>query len=284
MQLQPPSSNGTHAAPHIERGAVVVPGPTPVQSQPQRPPTRFPEPLPGGGGDDFLYTLARGAFFGFPLKRVVPIVVVFIAVAWLLRPLPGGIGVAGVLLAALALLTLVRALAARRHYVRFAEGPLAHAGAAITPASLHPNDKVPIYLWGELEVQGRVRSFAALPGFYRTFATREHALIGLVVSVQRLGLARLPDMDAGLWYAFCTPEQIVSLRTGTVLWGKGRYPAIALARHTAPPQSKGRTQQRVEMLYIGTREAATLQRIWADLVVEQDGALAAVQAATHGSV
>lgn len=261
MQPQPPSTNGNHPAPRTPRGAVVVRAPVGgIQS-----PTLFPAPLPAGGTDDLLFTFGRGAFLGFPLGRVITFVVILLALTLALRRFPGGGWVASALLAALAIVVLARTLAARRGFVRF----FAEAGDGEVAAEALPGrDKLPIYLWGNLEVQGRVRSFAALPGFYRTFATREHALIGQVVSNPRLGVAKLADVDAGLWYAFCTPEQVLSLRSGRVGWGRATYAAIALERRTARTQASGRTQYAVETLYLAAHEPETIQRILADLAVE----------------
>jgi hypothetical protein len=45
----------------------------------------------------------------------------------------------------------------------------------------HRRDKrAALYITGALSVEAKVRSFTALPGFYRSFATREHVLIGRV--------------------------------------------------------------------------------------------------------
>ena len=265
MQVLPPSGNGKHPAPRSARGAVVLRGAPP----PERPATRFPDPLPGGGGwDGLLFTLGRGTIFGFTLMRVLGFVVVLTAVTWALRPLWGGGWVALALLGGLGIVALARMAAARRNFVRFDE----EDGTAPTAAPLGVPEKLPIYLWGNLEVQGRVRSFAALPSFYRTFATREHALIGLVQAPSRMGVSRLPDLDAGLWYAFCRPEQMIALRSGSAAWGTKRYPALALTYSAARALPNGRAQQSVETIYIAAREEETVRRLWSDLAVEQSAA------------
>ncbi len=265
MQMQPPSTNGTHPAPRAERGAVAI-QPRPAARPAQQAVTRFPAALPGGGLSQWLFTMGRGTFLGFPLLRVLTFVLVFVALTWLLRWLPGSPWVAIALLAAPIVVALAHTAAARRSFVGFTPDVDA---VAVVAEPLAAAEKLPVYLWGRLEVQERVRSFVALPGFYRTFATREHACIGLAISKSKLGVAALSDLDAGLWYAFCTPTQLISVRTGSVTWGRMRYPALALAYHVQRAHASGRTQKGVETLYIATADDATRKRILADLTVEE---------------
>jgi hypothetical protein len=262
----PPSTNGKHPAPRSERGAV-------VHSSPRVPqPTRFPPALPGGGVDWLLFTLGRGTFLGFPLLRVIVFVVIFVAVLFMLRPQAGGWWAAALLLLMLALVALARMAAARRNFVHFREDAagVREPGDGVVPAAPLPvEEKLPVYLWGNLDVHEKVRRFAALPAFYRTFATREHALIGHVVSMSKLGVAALPDLDAGLWYAFCRPEQLFDVRAGTVRWGQADWPALALIYRTERARPGGRKQSTLETLFVAARDGETVQRVLADLNVER---------------
>lgn len=213
-----------------------------------------------------MYYLARRQLAGLPLMRWLYGLLLAAALLGLLLPGYGNwlIGLAVALAAALWL----GQWAARRHsYVRFTPEPPPQVVQHPLPASA----KLPVYVSGLLAVENKVRLFAGLPGFYRTFATREHALICQVR--RRGGPAGWPEEDVGLWYAFFRAGHVQSLRTGAVAFDRQRLPGFAL--DYTPPQplggKKGRSLRRGPQrltLYVAFPHAADLHAALADLAVE----------------
>lgn len=154
---------------------------------------------------------------------------------------------------------------ARQHsYVRFTPLP----ASPVAPAPLAPSAKLPVYVSGLLAVDNKARLFAGLPGFYRTFGTREHALICQVR--QPGGLTPWPEEEIGLWYAFFMAGHVHELRTGEIAFDRCRLPGFAL--DYTPPQPLGpkkrRRPQRLT-LYVAFTNPADLDAALADLAVEQ---------------
>ena len=80
---------------------------------------------------------------------------------------------------------------------------------------LAPAAKIAVlYATGTLGVQGRQLLFVELPGFYRTFATREHALLCRAQPRRWAAIVAWPEEEQGLWYAFFLPDQIMTIRAG----------------------------------------------------------------------
>lgn len=266
------NGNGDSTAPPGKSGAFFVPlpgsaernGGAPQGSHP--PPTRFPPELHGVGSGGLLYTLGRAQIIAFP--PATWIVAAGVAAALLLALQPGmwpWIG-AALLVAALVLRLLVWRVV-RSGGVRFV--PSADAdllGGAGEPLALPAQSKLPVYVSGCLEVGNRVQRFALLPGFYRTFATREHALLCLRQGGKRLLVAEWPDAEVGLWYAFFKPQQLRALQVGTLHHGRLALTALALEVDATP--TRGRVRRRaVETLYLAG-EAADLARIARDLTLD----------------
>ncbi len=262
----PPSTNGYHPAPPATpSGAVLSPGAAPSASA--RRPTVFPPDLERFSPALLLYLLGRGQLGGLTLLRWLWTVGLLLALVWLTGLLPGGLWVSAALLLALLAVTAARILLARRHFVRFVPLP----APAVEPIVLPPPEKLPIHVTGPLEVNGRVRPFTWLPGFYRTFATREHALLCQCRERRVLALGAWPEAETGLWYGFFRPERIRSLQWGQVTIGAIKRPGLAVEHlpETSPNPAPGlRKRRTVETLYIACADEATARRILADLSVE----------------
>ena len=190
--------NGTPPAPHTASGAFAY--------QKQR--TEFLPELPVNSARAVLYHLSREQLAGFSVLRWL---LVLVGVTGLLSPLiglPGGWWLTG--LAALAIvvvLWLVRRIQAQC-FIKFEPLP----AAKIMPAALPAVAKIPVYVAGWLTVQNKARQFAGVPGFYRTFATREHALL-CQVRPRRFGLlVAWPSEEEGLWYTFFKASEIGTVR------------------------------------------------------------------------
>jgi hypothetical protein len=135
---------------------------------------------------------------------------------------------------------------------------------------LAPNSKLPVYVSGLLAVDTKVRRFAGLPGFYRTFATREHALLCQARPRRFLGLATWPEDEEGLWYAFFYAHQVRRLETGLIAFDQAQFPGLLIEYQPDKPLD-GRARRggppRVT-LYVAFPHAADYQTALADLMVE----------------
>lgn len=259
-RTQPPNTNGHHAAPPAPAGGAVRSIDAPV---PARAPTVFPADLGGFAPSLLLYKLGRGHFGGFSLLRWLWLAGGAAALAWPLG-LPGGVWVSGAMVILLAALTAARVAGARRFFVRFDD-----AGALpdVTPARMPVPEKLPVHVTGLLEVSGRVRPFTWLPGFYRTFATREHALLCQCRERRVLGIAQWPETETGLWYAFVQPDRLRAVRWGALSLGRHARPALAV-EYAPENHAVLRRRRAQETLYIACADEAQARRILADLLAD----------------
>ena len=226
---------------------------------PQR--TEFPPDLPLHSWRGWLYALGRQRMLSIPLVRWLNGSMLALGVMWGLGRLPGGWWVALGLLSAVLLLAMLRASAARSHYISFQQQPM----PMLAPAQLSPSAKVPLYVTGVLGVEGRERAFTNLPGFYRTFATREHALLCQLRPQPLLGVGALPDDEPGLWYAFFMPTQIMHIRSGAVAAGQRQIDALAVTY-----ASKDKKQRRRSVtLHLTFPDPADHLTVLADLIADQ---------------
>lgn len=234
----------------------------------------------------FLYLLPRRLWFGASLLRWIYIALILIGSIYFLARLPMRWGV--VILAGAALLMLVFRLASlRRHdFVNFVAradadsngNELEHVAAA--PQEFEPlgaNEKIPVHATGRFEVDGKTARFTWLPGFYRTFATREHAIMCIAQSTQfdrvafwsRIGYS---DRDSeGMWYLFLTADAIKQIRMGALDFGHDPQPGIAV-EYTLMLPPRNRLHKLVsgdrvitETLYLACESQDDCDRIFADL-------------------
>jgi hypothetical protein len=157
--------------------------------------------------------------------------------------------------------------------VRFSPDPLPPVAGAPMAWPLPPNAKLPVYVSGQLSVDTKVRRFAALPGFYRTFATREHALLCQARKRRFLGLATWPEEEEGLWYAFFYAHQVQRLQTGQVAFDGAQFQGFMLEYQPDKPldgKTRRRGPQRIT-LFVAFPKAADYQAALADLMVEPIG-------------
>ena len=179
------------------------------------------------------------------------------------------------LLALLALaglaLFILRAWANGRSYVIFT--PLTNL---TTPpaAALQPSDKVSVRATGRFEVEGRPGFFADLMGYWRTFASREHAVMAIAHESRFLGLARRSPEDVGMWYVFFRPETIDAVTPGRLAFGSRVSPALRIAYRHVPPSSddgsrRARSRPARTVLYLACEDEEARGRIWADLLVDK---------------
>jgi hypothetical protein len=211
-----------------------------------------------------LYALHRFHFGGLPVARYIVWFWLLIALIAGVAPFPGHwiiMTVAIVLWVAQIVLGLHFR---RKSYISFTPTPQ----PALHDTPLEPSEKLSIYATGLLSVEGRYQRYCALPGFYRTFATGEHALLCRVQERTWLGMFSWPPEEIGMWYAFVKPADIQQLTWGTLHFGTNANPAIAIAYHLELPPSprRKRAEIRQEILYIAAAEPRDAERLYLDLL------------------
>ncbi len=256
---QKPYLNGNH---HVNHDAPLATSGASSASAPRSPqPTVFPDPIRLAGPSATLYGLHRFHIGGAPISRWPVLLFGALALVWATGALPGrwiGVGV-WILLFAGFIAYGVRLR--RRHYVSFA--PTTPPDGPVAP--LHPQDKVPVYATGLLGVEGRERPFTFLPGFYRTFATGEHAVLCRAAPRRWLGLGAWPPEEQGMWYAFVQPDAIVDLAWGEIKFGVTQVPAAAVTHRVETSVRGGRTRVSHETLYLACSVPTDAARIFMDL-------------------
>jgi hypothetical protein len=171
------------------------------------------------------------------------------------------IGVGGVLIA------LAR-WAAARSYVIFE--PRADLPAPQGQA-FDPEDKVLHRATGRFEVEGKSHRWTNLLAYWRTFATREHAVMAIVHHTRFALLAHVPETDVGLWYIFFRPEDIQVITPGRLTFGAEARPALRVVYRIAPTarSGRGRLQERiVDTAHLAFDNEAALEKVWSDLLAD----------------
>lgn len=226
-----------------------------------------------------FYQLRNHRIGEWALERVLVtaawVVAGFVLLRWFMRGQPPlaawhWLVLALLILGGLALFVGAR-LAAARRYVRFDAQP---GLAPPVAAALTPQDKVQARVTGRFEVEGKAGFFADLLAYWRTFATREHAVMAIVHPSRFLGLARTAGEHVGMWYIFFHPHVIEEIAAGELNFGGQRAPALRVAyRHT--PQKAGKRSPRTtrEVVYLAFEDDGARQKVWADLLADGvDGA------------
>lgn len=225
-----------------------------------------------------LYVLRRYHVLGGPAQRWIVILLLLAALLMAVGLLPGGPagGLIGLLLAA-ALLAGQR-LAEGRQYVTFRPEPASLAAPATTPIS--PAEKLAVRATGLFEVEGKAQRFSELPAYYRSFSTREHAIMAVVQPSRRLaGLARWPEGDVGMWYIFVKHDELRQAQPGTLGFGRARRPALRLVvEQTLPDKNavmdawglqwgkdKSKLATRQQTIYLSFAGEAERARVMGDL-------------------
>jgi len=207
--------------------------------------------------DRWVITLAWGAS-------------VLIGLQWFLRGQPvlppwHWVILALLLLGGLGLLIL-RGWAARRSYVIFEPQPGLTAPSA---APMSPEDKASVLATGAFEVHGRVRTFVGLQAYWRSYASREHAVMAIQHQTHFL-LGRSPAEDVGMWYMFILPAAIAEIMPGQLHFGREVGPALRVGYRRQPPAIEGKRPTKAvnATAYVAFEDEAARGQVWADLVTD----------------
>lgn len=237
--------------------------PAPAPPRVHQKPTEFLPDAPAELWLTRLYLLERAEWLGAPLIRWLYLTLAGLALAWTVLRLPGNWMVGIALLALAVALHLTVRYARRRGYTTFIPQP-----SPTPPAQmLAPAQKRPVYVTGVLSVERKVRAFTALPGFYRTFATREHALLCQVRPRRIWAIAAWPEEEVGLWYAFFTPEQITSIQPGLARIDRRALPGLAITYRPDGENAQRKTASPLT-LYLAFVDERDRDAVLADLLVD----------------
>lgn len=243
-------------------------------SMAKRRATEFPPERPIRSLRAVYYVFNRFLLGGAPLGRAITVLFLALAGLWATGLLPGRWTVSAFWLAMLAVHLALAASMRRNDFVAF------EASQNMEPAAgtFVAEDKAPVHVTGLLSVEGKYRRFTFLPGYYRTFATREHAILALVRKRSLWGLAAVPEDEPGMWYAFVSPDQIRSVTAGKIRFDGEVLDAIAVA-YTVTIPAKNRFQRSkttTETLHIAPCVAQDVARICSDLILDAPPQAAAV--------
>ena len=210
-----------------------------------------------------IYHLDRMMLAGAPIVRWIDGLFLVVGALGAIGLIPGRFFTAGLCLALLIAFIWLRRHWHSREYVQFREAPT----PAVTPQPMEPSDSVPIHASGYFTVEEKSERFTWLQGYFRTFATREHAVICLV-QPKRFLMAEWPEKDVGMWYVFFFPKAVRNIRYGTVRFGRTTQTCLAVEHEIHIPKrgrfSRERTIQETVILASPTEEDT--HRILADLL------------------
>jgi hypothetical protein len=167
-----------------------------------------------------------------------------------------------------AVVVALRGWAARRSYVVFLPEPEL---ASPAPAPLTPEDKIPLRATGRFDVQSRERLFADLPAYWRTYASREHAVLAIQHPTRFL-LGQSRAEDDGMWYAFIPSAAITEATPGALRYGRQVSPGLRVVYRRQPRARDGKRPPKaaVATIYLAFEDEASRARVWADLVADVD--------------
>jgi hypothetical protein len=202
-------------------------------------------------------------------RNLAFIAAAIILLQWLIRGRPAlpawhWLTLALILLFAFSLIVL-RNAAARADYVVFSAQPDLPAPV---PELMAPDDKEATFVSGRFEVEGKDARLANLTAYWRTFGSREHAVMA-IQHPSRFAVGSLPSSRIGMWYIFFQPADVQSVVPGTVTYGAASCPGLRIVYSRVPP-SDGKKPKKAasEPVYLAFETAAGRDRVWADLLAD----------------
>ncbi len=210
----------------------------------------------------FLHNLAHHRLFGATLHRWLAILLPLIAVLAWFDLLPGGSALTLSLVALVIALVYSQIWAKRNFFVHFAPAPPLELNNDAPP--LTPSDKIATRATGIFAVDDQQAPFTNLPAFYRTYATREHAILARKTPTRFLGLTEADPRLLGMWYIFITPAVLRSVQSGLLYSGSPPHPALRLSY--IRPNKKG--QPIPAIVYLDFDTEGDRSRVQADLLLD----------------
>jgi hypothetical protein len=259
LQTIEPSRNGKHDTFH-EIGEVPQVAPQPRTS----PQTVFLDDHESLTFRSLIYRLSRFLVGGAPAARFITYSLAIVGITWGLARLPGGWYGAAFLFALVVAQQLLFRNLRKRDFVGFEPSSV----PSVTPKLMPPPDKIALYATGLLSVVGKQRRYTWVPGFYRTFATGEHAVMCLVRDRRFLGIGQWPEDEVGMWYAFFEPRAVRSLEWGLLHYGSQPMTAISVFYELRIPASSPNKPDRIvmEKVYLAFPSDVEARTVLADLL------------------
>ena len=166
-----------------------------------------------------------------------------------------------------AVVVALRGWAARRSYVVFRPEP---GLVPPLPTPLDPDDKIPLRATGRFEVQGRERIFADLTAYWRTYTSREHAVLAIQHPSRFFLLGHSRDEDAGMWYAFIPPAAIGEVMPGQLRYGRQVRLGLRVVYRRQPPAREGKRPPKAvsATVYLAFENDVAREAVWADVLTD----------------
>ncbi len=138
------------------------------------------------------------------------------------------------------------------------------------PQALAPADKVPLWATGQFGVEGRSSFLAGLQAYWRTFASREHAVMAIRHRSRFLLAGKAPEEQIGMWYIFIPADHVERIIPGRIVFGTARGPGLRVdycSPAAAGPFAKLLWPRRPrETVYLWFADEAARALVWADLL------------------
>ena len=120
-----------------------------------------------------------------------------------------------------------------------------------------PDERVPLCASGRFEVMHKRRDFVGAQAAFSTMDSGEHVIMAHIPRSRFLLLGRWPLEEVGWWYIFLSPQALLSITPGYLLFGPRPRPALEVRY-----RSKGGEEQRVHLAFTDQGQRA---RVWAGL-------------------
>ncbi len=213
-----------------------------------------------------LYNLDRHYFVEVKLRTWLNWMLALLAMIILLLRPPGGWMIALAPLLAIVILSVSNRFARRRYYIHFV--PEQHPQPPEdAPAPLWPEDKLLHRASGHFHVEGMEDDWTDLIAFYRTFETREHAIMARRTPTRFLRVGQVNPETLGMWYLFISPADLLEVTPGRIYYGEEGKPGLRLRWRRF--NEKGKPLEDVAFLHFDSE--ADRERVQADLRLDMGG-------------
>lgn len=140
------------------------------------------------------------------------------------------------------------------------------------PRALAPADKVAVWATGHFEVEGHSSFLAGLQAYWRTFASREHAVMAIRHRSRFLLAGKSPEEQIGMWYIFIPADHVERIIPGRIAFGRVHGPGLRidyrLPKDASSPGRLLRAGPRAahDTVYLRFTDEAARALVWADLL------------------
>ncbi len=252
------STNGYHDTPPMTGGV------SSITSKRRR--TVFLPEIPARSFRSISYAVHRCEFGEIHGNYYITMFLALLAIIWATGLLPGRWIGACFFLILIAIQMVSGIIMKRRDFVVFHEDDHRET----KPGYISDNTRLPVYVTGRLSVEGRDRRYTCVPGFYKTFATREHALLCQLRDRKVFRSLRWPIDEVGMWYAFFNPRDVIAYRRGKLIFGANPLPTLAIEIERCQTKAKRFSSEtkedcEVETLFISSEDENVLEQIASDI-------------------